>query len=483
MRFSDRIELGAFLKEKRVEAGFSCQSLANVIGVSKGFISQVENGKSGMDERTAIRIATVLNIDAVDIVESLSIAEESDPAWLRFLMSEYEISEHDKKILKDVVRDTGMPLVIRGETEREFRGRWRQFYMGVQKFLSEPDNRFFANPEVQYILSRLNIPEARTLFEVRQAFISLVDSVCGNPIGCSTMEEWKSHVCRSVNIKIIDMAEEEHREYSRVNTERIELAKIMVASSPKIYGAICKLAPNGSGYVFVGDSRGDKGLRGYYPFWHEVGRMLVDPELRTGKSISYIPDGVQRSPIEELFGRMSIWFAYHFSAAKSVLARMASGNGLSLSQIQKVNKEIFLGATSRMTSMAIVEANPKPMVYVDAQMRLKEAECRLAKISVSDQKKMEKHPDAKLRIGFVFKNCAAEEYGIGLRYNMQIGKASPIYESFCNKKDSIGEESMLEWATRYNLVGFCNTVASYSARKNNVRAFMMFNEAEEVDSI
>ena len=40
---------------------------------------------------------------------------------------------------------------------------------------------------------------------------------------------------------------------------------------------------------------------------------------------------------------------------------------------------------------------------------------------------------------------------------------------------------MLEWAARYNLVGFCNTAASYSARKNNVRAFMMFNEAEETD--
>lgn len=483
MKFSDRNELGAFLKEKRRGAGFSCQSLADFIGVSKGFISQVENGKSGMDEHTAIRIAAALGVETVDILESPLDAVEPDPAWLRFLMSEYKISEHDKKVLMDVVRDSGMPSVIRGETGREFKGRWRQFYLGVQKFLSEPNNRFFANPEVQYILSRLDIPEARTLFEVQKAFNSLVDTVCGKSIDCSTMEEWKSYVCRNANIKIIDLSENEHSEYSRVNTERIELAKIMVASSPKIYGAICKLSPSGSGYVFVADSRGDKGLRGDYPFWHEVARMFVDPELRTGKSISYVPDGVQRPPGEALIGRMAIWLAYHFPEARLALRHIVDRKELSISNIQRVNNEAFKGATLRMTAMAVAEACDRPLVYVDAQMRLKEAECCFAKISVSDLKKMERHPDAKLRIGFVFKNCAAEEYGVGLRYNMQIGEKSPIYGSFCNKKDSIGDETMFDWAARYNLVGFCKTVASYSARKNNVRAFMLFDKKEEADKM
>ena len=478
MRFSDRIELGAFLKEKRLGAGFSCQSLANVIGVSKGFISQVENGKSGMDESTAIRVATVLGIDAFDIVESHSKEVEPDPAWLRFLMSEYEISERDKKVLMDIVRDSRVPLVIRGETKREFRGRWRQFYMGVQKFLSDPNNRFFVDPEVQYILSRLNISGTRTLFEVKQAFISLVDSVCGKSIDCSTMGEWKSHVCRSINIKIIDIAEEEYREYSRVNTERIELAKIMVMSSPKIYGATCKLSPNGSGYVFVGDSRGDKGLRGDYPFWHEVVRMLVDPELQTGKSISYIPDGVQRPPGEALLSRMAIWLAYHFPIGEVILEKIVASQRFSHKELQRVNNNVFHGATLRMTSMAISEASSKPLVYIDAQMRLKEAECHVEKINVADQRNMEKHADARLRIGFVFKNCAAERYGVGLRYNMRIGENSPILRAFQEKKECVGDESLYEWDDRYGLCGFCKTIAVYSARKNNVRALMAFEEGE-----
>lgn len=479
MKYDSAIERGMYIRKKRQELGLSCQGLADRIGVSKGFISLLENGKSGIDADNAARLADVLGFDVSAILEDTSKIVDTDPAWLRFLMTEYNLTKDDRQVLQMIVRNTGMPLTISGETPGEYRARWRRFYNEVQKFLSEPTNRFFADQEVRYVLSRLGVaPETDDLDEVRKAFVAIVEAECGKGDGFATMEEWKSHVCRKLGIKIIDVSKKEYRKYSRVNTERIELCQIMVASSDKIYGASCKLLPSGSGYAFVGDSRGSKGFRCDYPFWHEAVRMLVDPELRSGRSISYAADGVQRPPIEELFGRMSVWFAYNFNVAKSILAQMASGDGLSLSHIQKVNQEVFLGATLRMTSMAIVEANPKPMVYIDAQMRLKEAECCVAKISVADQKKMEKHPDAKLRIGFVFKNCAAEKYGVGLRYNMQIGEESPIYVSYCNKKDSIGEESMLDWASRYNLMGFCKTTACYSARENNVRAFMLFEEED-----
>lgn len=481
MKHDLAIERGIYIRKKRQELGLSCQGLADKIGVSKGFISLLENGKTGIDEDNAYRLADALELDVSVILDDTSKIVNADPAWLRFLMSQYNLTKEDSQVLQMIVRNTGMPLTISGETDSEYRARWRRFYTDVQKFLSEPTNRFFADQEVRYILACLGIPEADHLDEVHQAFLARVDAKCGKGLGFASMEEWKSHVCRALEIKIIDLSEEEHREYSRVNAERIEFCKIMVGSSDKIYGASCKLSPNGSGYVFIGDSRGCKGLRCDYPFWHEAVRILVDPELRSGRSISYVADGVQRPPLEELFGRMSVWFAYRFSRAQPILAQMADGDGLSLAHIQKVNKEVFLGATLRMTSMAIVESNPKPMVYVDAQMRLKEAECRVARISVADQKKMEKHPDAKLRIGFVFKNCAAEKYGVGLRYNMQISEKSPIYESFCKKKYCAGEESMLDWSSRYSLMGFCKTMASYSARKNNARAFMLFNEAEEAD--
>ena len=90
------------------------------------------------------------------------------------------------------------------------------------------------------------------------------------------------------------------------------LGKVMVGSSPRIYGAIYRLTPLGSGYVFIGDSGGHKGRRGDYPFWHEVARSIVDGGLNVGQVASYVADGMERTPVEGLFSRMAIWLAYLF---------------------------------------------------------------------------------------------------------------------------------------------------------------------------
>lgn len=465
---------GANIRRKRKELGISCQNLASRIGLSKGFISLLENGKCGIDEVNAVRLADVLGIDVSEIIECADRVIHVDPEWLRFLDDAYDLTEDDRRVLQEIVKNTGMPLTISGETNGEYKGRWRRFYNEVKKFLSEPKNRFFTDLDVQYILSRLGVPDATDLNDVREAFLSNVDAICGNAERCCTMDDWKSQVCHKVGIKIIDVAKVEHRDYSCINYERIGLSRIMVESSDKIYGASCKLYPEGSGYVFICDTSGEKGLRLDYPFWHEAARILVDPELQSGKSVTYIADGVQRSPIESLLGRMAVWLAYHFPEAESVLHQMVDGHDLAISNMQRANATVFKGATLRMTAMALAEACDRPLVYIDAQMRLKESECCAAKIAITDKAKMEKHPDAKLRIGFGFKNCVADSYGIELRYNMQIGEKSPILEAFRSKTDLSGEESLADWASRYNLLGFCTTTASYSSRTNNVRAFMMF---------
>ena len=106
---------------------------------------------------------------------------------------------------------------------------------------------------------------------------------------------------------------------------------------------------------------------------------------------------------------------------------------------------------------------------------LKEAECRCAKIRIGDLKAMAAHSNAKLRVGFVFKNCAAEKDGVGVRYNMQVAHTSPIYQAYVSKMEQDGEESFSNWEERYGLMGSCVTKASYSAVGGNVRAFMIFD--------
>ena len=470
--------VGLKIKEKRKAQCLTMETLASLVGVTKGYISQLENGKVGISDDTAYRLADVLYMDVSEIAE-VSNKVDVGPEWLRFLKSRYDLTMGDERVLQEIARDSRMPLRIPGESMRGYRERWDSFYTGVMKYLSQPEDRFFADPEVRYVLAKLSISDAGSMKDIRDAFIARVKDLCGDGDGCESIAKWRMEVERRLNIKCIDISNPENRDYSTPNQRRIELGKIMVGSSPRIYGAIYRLTPLDSGYVFIGDTGDHKGQRGDYPFWHEVARTIVDGELNVGRVASYVADGMERAPIEGLFSRMAIWLAYSFADGRDYLSRVASGDSVDFDEIRQANQKIFRGATLRMTSMAVAEAFDCPVAYIDAQMRLKEAQFRNAGIAVDDLRSMASHKDAKLRLGYVFKNVAAEDYGVGLRYNMQAGEKSPISQAYAKMESVAREESLHDWPPRYNLVGFCKTSASYSPKKKNVRAFMCFQTESE----
>ena len=461
------------IREMRKAQGLTMEALSSLIGVTKGCVSQIENGKVGISKDTAFRIADVLHMHASDIIDVVDVVDVG-PEWLRFLKTRYDLTTNDERVLQEIARDSRMPLRISGETERGYRERWNAFYIGAMKYLSQPEDRFFADPEVRYVLAKLSISDAELMKDIRDAFVARVKSLCGDGDGCENIAKWRMEVERRLNIKCIDISNPEHRDYSAPNQRRIELGKIMVGSSPRIYGAIYRLTPLDSGYVFIWDSSGNKGVRGDYPFWHEVAKVIVDSDVQTNCVASYVADGMVRMPIESLFSRMTIWLAYSFKDGRDYLSRLASCDTIDFGDICMANQEIFKGATSRMTAMAVAEAFDCPTVYVDAQLRLKEVQFRNAGIAVDDLCSMASHKDAKLRLGYVFKNVSAEDYGIGLRYNMQVGEKSPILQAYKSMGRAVGEESLHDWPSRYGLEGFCRTSSTYSKKRKNVRAFMCF---------
>ncbi len=475
MRRSLYIKDPTLIRSARKAMGFTISKLAGLVDVSKGCISQIENGKARVSENLAIRLSETLNLDLADIVNEPIVIYNEIPGWLRYLKKMYDLTEGDERRLKEIVRNTGMPQYLSGESESEFRSRWSRFYDKVQESLSNPSDRFFQDPAIQFFLSRLGIPETRNWLEIKKVFLKLVKKRCGSGHGCTTLREWRDAVCEKLNVNIINLANPEYRDYSARNKEIIEFGKAMVDSSDKMFGASYKLQPNGSGYVIILDTRSPKNLRGDYPFWHEAARLLLDSELNSGNSVSYIADGAERPPLERMLSRMAVWLAFSFVEANNTLEKLAKEDEFKIQSIKDVNAGLLNGATIRMIAMGLVDAAQKPIMYIDSQMRLKEAECRCAKISIGDRRAMAVHPNAKLRVGFVFRNCVAETEGVGVRYNMQIACASPIYEAYCRKKDCEGDELFSNWDSRYCLMGACATKAYYSSKGNNVRAFMVFD--------
>ena len=72
-------------------------------------------------------------------------------------------------------------------------------------------------------------------------------------------------------------------------------------------------------------------------------------------------------------------------------------------------------------------------------------------------------------LGYIFKNAIAESREFNIRYNLRVGKNSPVYKSFYDKRDMAGEDNLAEWDPNYHLSGCADVNAHFS--HENAKAF------------
>lgn len=70
--------LGRRIAELRAARGFTLEQLATVIGLTKGYISKIENGKAVPPIGTLIKFAQGLRTDISDLIDEDSSAERND---------------------------------------------------------------------------------------------------------------------------------------------------------------------------------------------------------------------------------------------------------------------------------------------------------------------------------------------------------------------------------------------------------------------
>jgi len=87
-------DIGALIRESRKKAGMDQQRLANLVGVSRLWISQVENGKSGA------AIGRVLNVLAALGIR-LQVADEAQTS------DNKSVSVSSKKWIDQVIGSSG----------------------------------------------------------------------------------------------------------------------------------------------------------------------------------------------------------------------------------------------------------------------------------------------------------------------------------------------------------------------------------------
>ena len=56
-------KIDKLIKEKRIEKGLTQQELANAIGITRNYISDIENGRYTPSLKTAIKLASYLDLN------------------------------------------------------------------------------------------------------------------------------------------------------------------------------------------------------------------------------------------------------------------------------------------------------------------------------------------------------------------------------------------------------------------------------------
>ena len=130
--------LGHMIRARRQELGWTQDVLAQKAGISKGFLSDLENGKRGVRAETLLDIARVLtrSLDFLMTGEEVETNREEVeiPASLARFASEAGLSFRRTLTLLDVQRQF-IAHRSRGDKEPLENIDWHQLYKAVKDYL------------------------------------------------------------------------------------------------------------------------------------------------------------------------------------------------------------------------------------------------------------------------------------------------------------------------------------------------------------
>jgi transcriptional regulator with XRE-family HTH domain len=133
------MELGARIKARRDELKWTQDYLAGKAGISKGFLSDLENGKRGVSAENLLDIARVLNV-TLDYLMTGEEAEQPTPKDIEIPASLAEFADREGLGFRKVMMLLKMRQQILAHRSTTDRGPgdnfdWQKFYESVRAFL------------------------------------------------------------------------------------------------------------------------------------------------------------------------------------------------------------------------------------------------------------------------------------------------------------------------------------------------------------
>lgn len=130
--------VGERIKERRLELGWTQDQLCQKAGISKGFLSDLENDKRSVSANNLLDIARALGV-SIDFLmtgeaSEKPVAEVPIPASLARFAAEERLSFRQTLMLLDMQKQ-----IVAHRSAKKKDGLdgvdWRKFYEGVKEFL------------------------------------------------------------------------------------------------------------------------------------------------------------------------------------------------------------------------------------------------------------------------------------------------------------------------------------------------------------
>ena len=468
---------GTLIAKARMNKGISAAELARRVGVTRGFISLLEKDVTHISEERIKKVADELGVSQADLGFKEDEIPEQSPEWLKYLSDKFALTDDDRRELMKITARVGIPDNLPDETRKEFRTRWEGFYQTVSIFLPNASTKMLRHPEVRPFIRCLNasMDETATWGDVIAAFDKLIrEKVYSDGAVLKNGSDWLDIICGKLKLcRKADCLQSDGDLFSRSD---VMAMKSFVQSSKRIYGAVIKDVA-GSSYRYI-ENEGDTLFdRGDFPIWHEAVRVMVDPSLSVKTGAYYYPDGEDRPPLEFVISRLASRLAcWPFRDKWLEMQR-----DVTPISVQEFIKSVYPGLPWRVAYVGLLDFCEKPYVYVDCYKRLKRKELKEKKIAMEDVAAMAKDADAKLRIGFVFRNLAAEATSFELRHNLRIPETSTISRAMQNLANEMleGFDDLSKWDGGYDLKGCANVSAvrqEGAFGEAHVRAIMKVSE-------
>jgi len=451
--------IGKKIHDRRTALGISAIELAKRVGVSRGFIYLLEQGGSGISPERLCAFARALGINVKELDPSTKQADHKPPAWLDYLMNEYSLEDEDCRELLKVVDKWAIPDRFPDESDEEFKRRWQEFYFQMIQFLTNASVKVLAHPEMRNVFRTLGWKEHVTSW--RQVY-DWFDRLISEKMPSAKQEftdgaSWKTAVGECLKIGNAEDARKE--DWDGLLVAQTSALAAQIENSPRFYASIVRDASTNK-YWHVHKNEGNLFDRRDASWWHEAVRALIDPTLALKSGSIYYPDGEVCPPVEMFLSRLSSWLAVYPFRDRFV----RKVKKVTPTAVESFSSLIYGDKLPWRTAfMGFLDALDQPYMYVDSYKRMKRNELKAANLNMEDVAKVTSHKDAKLRVGFFFRNFSAEDSKWELRANLRIPDSSSIAKVFASKssEEIESEEDFSLWDPNYDLSGRMKTISYY----------------------